>query len=535
MYFENLGFIFFGSGAFVTDDTTGNTGTAEDVWITSGAYESGDAAGYFTLTQNTGPFTVGGTVLYGLSGTMDVVSISSEEEVFRAAITEVPGEGPVRGVWTYQDNVYAFRDNVGQTACLMYKATASGWTLVTTPTLAPGGRYEFRNQIFFASDASEKMYGVSGVHKAFEFDHATQTMTLITTGMTVDTPTHLEVYKNYLWLAFEGGVVQQSPLADPTGSWALNANEFGLGADITGLQNLRDDALGVFGRRRTSILYGSAPTGTDPFRLKEYSTEIGAQRGSIGVVAEPVFFDDLGITTLGSSQKYGNFQASTISELIEPFVKTFVGKDTYTIINRIKNQYRLLATNTGGGSTEGITLRFSDQGMLGFTTLTYPIAISCVANGEINNLQRLFCGAEDGFVYELDSGTAFDGNPLECYMRFPFNFLRMVNRRKRFRRLILQVDVGDQITLSTNIDFDYGSTTVAGNVYETTQLGGGGFWNISDWDEFSWSTPAIAKFNQKLTGKGENIGIYIYNSSLTETPFTIQGFILEYTPGRIGR
>lgn len=50
---------------------------------------------------------------------------------YRASITTVPGSGPVRGVKYYNGDVYAFRDNAGATACIMHKATTSGWSAVT--------------------------------------------------------------------------------------------------------------------------------------------------------------------------------------------------------------------------------------------------------------------------------------------------------------------------------------------------------------------------------------------------------------------
>ncbi len=49
----------------------------------------------------------------------------------RSAITALPGSGPVRGVWKFNDITYGFRDNSGATACVMHKATASGWVAVT--------------------------------------------------------------------------------------------------------------------------------------------------------------------------------------------------------------------------------------------------------------------------------------------------------------------------------------------------------------------------------------------------------------------
>jgi hypothetical protein len=49
----------------------------------------------------------------------------------RAVIAAVPGSGPVRGVWEYDEEVYAFRDNAGATAGAMWRATTAGWVEVT--------------------------------------------------------------------------------------------------------------------------------------------------------------------------------------------------------------------------------------------------------------------------------------------------------------------------------------------------------------------------------------------------------------------
>ena len=49
---------------------------------------------------------------------------------YRANISAVPGSGPVYGVKLYKNTVYAFRNNVGGTASLMYQATAAGWSLI---------------------------------------------------------------------------------------------------------------------------------------------------------------------------------------------------------------------------------------------------------------------------------------------------------------------------------------------------------------------------------------------------------------------
>ena len=49
---------------------------------------------------------------------------------YRTDIAAVPGSGVIRGIYLFNDILYAFRDNAGGTACDMYKSSSSGWTQV---------------------------------------------------------------------------------------------------------------------------------------------------------------------------------------------------------------------------------------------------------------------------------------------------------------------------------------------------------------------------------------------------------------------
>lgn len=55
--------------------------------------------------------------------------------IYRTDITTVPGEGPVCGVCVVDDTVFAFRNNVGSTAQVVWQATSAGWVAITYPNL----------------------------------------------------------------------------------------------------------------------------------------------------------------------------------------------------------------------------------------------------------------------------------------------------------------------------------------------------------------------------------------------------------------
>ena len=73
------------------------------------------------------------TALTGVSanGLIDAQYRNLAADEYRSSIQAVPGSGNILGVALYKGDVYAWRNNIGGTAAVMYKATASGWTAVT--------------------------------------------------------------------------------------------------------------------------------------------------------------------------------------------------------------------------------------------------------------------------------------------------------------------------------------------------------------------------------------------------------------------
>lgn len=134
-------------GDVVVGATSGATGIAiEHAVVESGDYGDGDAAGWLVianidgaLEENEGleiasdPATPRMTVDAppldrGATNDADDARWWQEAiELARASITPVPGSGPVRGVWLFNGDVYAFRDSADGTRGVMHKATPQGW------------------------------------------------------------------------------------------------------------------------------------------------------------------------------------------------------------------------------------------------------------------------------------------------------------------------------------------------------------------------------------------------------------------------
>lgn len=118
-----------------------------DVSGATGKVIATDNEGFVYLVRPTGTFQLGeGVSILGLpAGTVtgeafqrndrsdafaaECMALAAAE--YRQDIETVPGSGPIRGLCFYAGSLYAFRNNVGNTATGIYKATSTGWTEVT--------------------------------------------------------------------------------------------------------------------------------------------------------------------------------------------------------------------------------------------------------------------------------------------------------------------------------------------------------------------------------------------------------------------
>jgi hypothetical protein len=96
----------------------------------------GRSSGTFQLDENlnvngirVGVVTASQTVTSDPKADADYMLLAVND--LRNDIQQVPGSGPIRGVWMLNDVLYVFRDNLSGNAGLIYKATSSGWQAVS--------------------------------------------------------------------------------------------------------------------------------------------------------------------------------------------------------------------------------------------------------------------------------------------------------------------------------------------------------------------------------------------------------------------
>lgn len=524
-------------------------------------------------------------------------------EVARARIGPVPGSGPVRGVWIFQGQQYAFRDNEAGTACIMHRATADGWTVITHGRelafaggtaewvegdivvgatsgaqaavrrvvtesgdwttddaagrliiagitgefvageaiaggagaavaadqsrgifLPPGGRYDFRNHNFYGAANMRRMYFVNGVGRGSEFDGTT--LVPISTGMEDDRPLWLDIHSNHLFYDFAGGSKQNSSIGNPY-QWQVitGAGEIGIGEEPTGMLASVSGTLTTFGRNKVAVLFGDD---AENWVLRTLSDSSGCIPWTAQALGSPIYHDAIGLRALETSDRFGDFSIGTLTQMVEPLFKQ-KQRDGVTPVGSVrvrpKDQYRLFWSDG-----TGLYVYFG-RGAPEILPFDLGFAVTCTASDkDLDGVERVFVGSEAGYVYELDAGASADGEPIEAFLRLPFNHVGSPSQKKRWAAAILEIDAAPNTNIGMIAEFDYGDPDQPPGQEQAFQVrGGGGFWDELRWDEFYWSSPVEGKAKaDNVDGLGTNISIVVASKAAHEQPHILTGMILHF-------
>jgi hypothetical protein len=399
-------------------------------------------------------------------------------------------------------------------------------------TIPTGGTYRWREHNFAGYEDRSFLYAVNGVGKALEFDG--NYVTLIETGMSIDTPNHIAVLNEHLVLAFPGGSVQNSGYQEPLiFNPIIGADERSAGADVVMMQEETNRTLYVATRQQTYVFYGDV---VENFQFRLYAPENGAVENTVGRLGHTIYLDDRGFVSLKAASEFGNFELSSISKSIEPLVRRIVS-NAYPIgvvVSKRLNLYRIVFSD-GSGLSIGIRPGGKLTGWMPFSLSHTP---SCFDSSEIElglvYNERSFMGCADGYVRELDVGRSFDGLPIEAFLRLSYHHSGSPEIVKKYRRAQIDVEITGKSSVRTTVDYNYGLKT--GQTAEDREFtGGGGFWNIDNWDEFLWSQPGFDQEVMKIEGSGFNIGFFFYSKADDQVPITLYGVSLQHSKRRINR
>jgi len=474
------------------------------------------------------PFTSGGvddiavgdTITGAVSGATAVIT-----KVVLTSGTWAAGTAAGRLIFATQTGTFQAENlNIGVSLDV---ATIAG-NSVANAFSVPSGRFEFIVTNFTGSTDTSRLYGVDGKNRGWEFDGTV--FVPISTGMAVDRPEHICEHKYHLFYSFLGSVQHSSPGYPYDWNVITGAGEIALGEQVTGFDSMPGSdgtgALAIFTRNSISILYGASSA---DWQLVSYRKGAGAIAHTIQSIGYTYMLDDRGIATLTTSQNYGNFADATVSQMVQPWLKTRRALATASCVMRDLNLYLLFFSDKSG-----LSVTIDDGKAVAMLPLTFADVVRCVWSAELSTGEEaVFFGDSNGFVYEMNKGTSFDGDNIAWGFSLAYNHLKSPTRMKRYRKAEFEVKGEGYCEFQFTYYLDYDSTYQAQPAYTTeiTSLAPA-IWDSFIWDAFFWDGVPLTPSSFLMAGSGRNISLSLSGSSDYYNQIRFSGALLQYSPTR---
>lgn len=392
-------------------------------------------------------------------------------------------------------------------------------------TLTTGGRFSFDYYNF--NNQGVRAYGADGVNRGFEFSGTV--FAPIKSGVddiANDTPSHVKVHKNQLFFGFDG-FVQHSGIGTPYTFTAITgAAELPVGDEVTGFSteggSETGGALAIFSRNTIHFLYGSDSA---DWNMVRYRDEVGARAYSIQQVVSTYMLDDRGVTGLQAVQDYGNFNHSTISKLIQSWIVQRKTLLTDSCIVRDKGQYRLFFSDKSA-----LYITFQEGKLVGMMPCAFEHTVRCMYSLEGNDGSEVIkFGSDDGYVFQMEMGTSFDGDNIDSYIVTHYNHYQLPRVNKDFRDITFEVSGSGYAELSVGFSFGYGDSYLA-QPSDTSQEVAftESFWDSFLWDSSFWDGQTLTPTVMHMRGQGDNMSIAIRTNSDYFPPIKISGAVTHY-------
>lgn len=473
-------------------------------------------------------FTSGGTYVVSEGD-----EIEGETSGAKATITRVVLEtGTFAGGTAAGRLIYASQTGTFQSEAIKIGADLNVATIAADGSAitfaVPSGRFEFDIVNFGGDINTNRLYGCDGKNRGFEFDGAV--FVPIETGMATDRPEHVYGHKNHLFFSFVGSAQHSSPGTPYIWSPITGAAELAMGDTITGFMgqpgSIDTASLAMFARNSIAILYG---TSVSNWNLSHYKQEAGAIAHTIQHIGNTLMLDDRGITSLQTTEAFGNFADAIISKKVKTWLQTKIAVSS--CILRDRNQYCLFFTDKSG-----LYVTIDNRKIKGMMPIILEHTVKCIDSYEnTSGDEEVYWGDENGYIYQMEKGTSFDGGSIDAYITLAFNHFKSPTIIKRYRRATIEIDGEGYYEFEFSYDLEYLSTETeqpAGATEDKTISLTPSEWDDFTWDSFFWDGVALAPSYLDMTGSSVNVSLKIKSGSDYFNTATFTSAIVEYTPLR---
>jgi hypothetical protein len=450
----------------------------------------------------------------------------------------VPGTGVIRGISYLNGKVVVARNNDDNTKCRLYESGGAGaWTEITTPTVFLDASTS--NKIRFCKyniGAGEKLMVVDGVSYPHIYDGANLTQ-IPNPPVGLSGSDHVAVYKRLIIIGNGTSLFISAPASDTDFTVASGAVQDLYPANITGLIVFRD-TLYVFTEKTISAVNA---TSFDDVQRQPVSADLGCvEPDTIQEIAgDVIFMGPDGLRLLSGTDKIGDVGLASVTKNIQNEVNSFRKRHNVftSFLVRGKSQYRLMGFRAGD-STENsqglLGTQFAQQGGGEIAWAeTRGIKAFCSYSEYSGNEEQIFFANNDGYVYQLEQGTTFDGADIDASFYTPYLPIDDPTLRKTIYAVHTYLDPEGSFRSEMRLNYDYnGANTIQPDPVDLTNiLGPDG--DDTDYDLGTYGTATYATYVDPLNPVEVLTG-FVYGDAVRLTlrkQVTGSGFVvsIEYT------
>lgn len=449
---------------------------------------------------------------------------------------QLAGSGLVRGLTVFNGNAIVARGTH------VYMSSGSGWTQLTDNAtysssglvLAGSGKVRFAEHKFAGT---KTLIIVDGASKPFKFDNSSFLSITTATG-DVEDSTFVVEHQDHLFFAKDNTVVFTAPFSDTDFTAANGSGILRFKGNITGLVSFRNQLV-IFTPKSIDVLTGST---ISDFAKQNITSDVGAvQEDTIQEIGGDIMFlGPDGLRLFSATDRINDFSLGVVSKPIQTELTDLLTRCTSfsSVVIREKSQYRLFGFNssfTDASALGVLGTQFSPQGGEGMAWGELRGINAYVSASDRDETQETVIFAnDDGYVYQMEEGSSFDGSDIVATFATPFVYINDPQVRKSFYKLNIYTDPQGSFESVVNLklDFDTEGTVqppeiTFSNVTNTVSLYG-----VSTYGSGSFGGKLKKIFSTQTVGSGFNVSLEFVSESQTP-PFSLDAATLEFaTHGR---
>lgn len=439
----------------------------------------------------------------------------------------VTGTGAVLGVCVYGAGVIACR---GQD---VYASSGSGWTKINGTDTRPGvtGRYRFETYDW----VTPSVIMVDSVNYPAKWDGTT--FTVLTdapqgTQFVVEFKNHMFYLKDQTATHSEPNDETQFVVAD--GAGALN-----VGFPITGAAKWRDE-LYIFGANSISKITGN---NSSDFAVVPVSNNVGciAPDTIQEFSSDLVYMSNDGFRTVAGTDRIGDVDLAIISKEIDctcaNLRENYEFDNIVSVLVRSKSQYRVFGYSSSETDDQArgllMGLRYQTGGEIAreWFRLT-GIRPYCADSGYVGDDELVVFGSDDGYVYQMESGSSFDGGIIDNYFYTPeLSFDDPTIRKTVFKAWVeVEIEGTSAVRFVTVLDSYLDDIPAPPSVLINESSGTIYVYDATNtlYDDVAIYDAAVKEtYKINLVGSGFRIA-FGATQEIDGASFTVKSFIIEY-------